>query len=70
MGKAKQGGNEEMVKIKKAWIDIEMEHATLFPKAKQRIMAKKIACQHVAEMGKGYYPGLIKLEKKLKGRKK
>lgn len=57
-------------KIKKSWIGIEMEHASLFPKAKQRKMAKKIAEQHVAEMGCGYYPALKKMELKLSRRKK
>lgn len=58
-------------KLKKSWIDVEMEHASLFPKSKQRKMAKKIAAQHVAEMGCGYYPALKKMEYKLlKGGKK
>lgn len=53
-------------KLKKAWIDIEMEHSSLFPKAKRRLMAKKIAQQHLDELGCGYYPALIKMEAKLK----
>jgi hypothetical protein len=53
-------------KVKKSWINVEMEHASLFPKSKQKSMAKKIASQHVAEMGCGYYPALKKMENKLK----
>jgi hypothetical protein len=52
-------------KVKQSWINIEMEHASLFPKSKQRIMAKKIACQHVKEFP-NYYPALIKMERRLK----
>ena len=52
-------------RMKKQWINIEMEHASLFPKSKQKIMARKIANQHIAEMGCGYYPALIKMERKL-----
>jgi len=52
-------------KIKKEWIDIEMEHSHLFPKNLQRSMAKKIANDHVKEMGCNYYTELVKLEKKL-----
>lgn len=57
-------------KVKKSWINVEMEHASLFPKSKQKIMAKKIAQQHVAEMGCGYYPALKKMELKLSKRKR
>jgi len=46
-------------KIKKKWIDIEMEHT------KSRRMARKIVGDHLAEMGCGYYPALIKMEKRL-----
>jgi hypothetical protein len=53
-------------KIKKEWINIEMEHKNLFPKNQQKNMAKKIAQGHVQELGCGYYPALIKMEKKLK----
>ena len=53
-------------KLKKSWIKAELEHAHLFPKNKQLTMAKKIACDHVKESGKGYYPALFKMEKKLK----
>lgn len=52
-------------KLKKNWIDIEMEHAHNFPKNLQKSIAKKIACDHVNELGEGYYPALIKMEKKL-----
>lgn len=53
-------------KIKKSWIDAELEeHGYLFPKNKQREMSKKIAEGHVKEMGCGYYPALFKMEKKL-----
>jgi hypothetical protein len=47
-------------KIKKAWIDIEMEHTN------SRKTAEKIVNDHLKEMGCGYYPALIKMEKKLK----
>lgn len=59
--------------LKKSWINVELEHAHLFPKGKRKEMAKKIACDHVNEMGKGYYPALLKMENKLskmKGGKK
>ena len=46
-------------KLKKSWIDIEMEHT------KNRNIAKKIACDHVKEF-KGYYPALIKMERRLR----
>jgi hypothetical protein len=49
-------------KLKKSWIDIELEHT------KNRKVAKKIAQDHVNELGCGYYPSLIKMEKKLKKR--
>ena len=56
-------------KLKKAWINVELkEHGNLFPKGKRRMMAAKIACGHVKEMGIGYYPALFKMEKKLKRR--
>jgi hypothetical protein len=47
-------------KIKKSWIDIEMEHTD------NRIEAKRIACDHIKEFGEDYYPELIKMERKLK----
>lgn len=47
-------------KLKKSWINIEMEHT------KNRNFAKKIACDHVKELGKEYYPALIKMERRLK----
>ena len=46
-------------KLKKAWIDIELEHT------KDRNIARKIACDHYREFGKRYYPALIKMEKRL-----
>jgi hypothetical protein len=49
-------------KIKKQWIDIEMEHT------KSRKMAHKIVGDHIAELGCGYYPALIKMERGLKRR--
>lgn len=52
-------------KLKKSWIKVELEHASHFPKSKQLPMAKKIACDHVKEMGVGYYPALKKMEKSL-----
>jgi hypothetical protein len=47
-------------KLKKSWIDIELEHT------KSRKIARKIANDHLKEMGCGYYPALIKMEKNLK----
>ena len=45
---------------------IEMEHASLFPKGKQKEMASKIAEQHISEFGCYYSEGLISMEKKFK----
>ena len=53
-------------KVKKSWILVEMEHAHNFPKNLQMPIAKRIAMDHVRELGRGYYPALIKMEKKLK----
>ena len=47
-------------KIKKEWIDMELEHTS------DRKVARKIAKDHLREFGCDYYPELIKLEKKLK----
>jgi len=55
-------------KLKKSWVKIELEHAHNFPKKQQWKMARKIACDHVGELGKGYYPALIKMENRLKRR--
>lgn len=55
-------------KIKKAWIDAELEHQKHFPKNLRLPMAKKIAMDHVKELGCGYYPALFKMEKKLKSK--
>ena len=49
-------------KIKKSWIKLEMEH-TKSPK-----YAKKIVKDHLKEFGYGYYPSLIRMEKRLKKR--
>lgn len=46
-------------------IGIEMEHSHLFPKVKQKLMAKKIAQDHIKE-NPCYYNYLIKMENKLK----
>ena len=45
--------------LKKSWIKVELEHT------RNINTAKKIACDHVKEMGRGYYPALKKMEKKL-----
>jgi len=50
-------------KLKKAWIDIELEHT------KSRAVAKKIACDHFKEFGNAYYPALIRMENRLRRRK-
>ncbi len=56
-------------KIKKSWIDAELEeHGHLFKKDNRLKMAKKIAKDHVSELGCDYYPELFKLEKRLKRR--
>jgi len=47
---------------------IELEHAHNFPKSKQKIMATKIAKDHIKEFSCYYSKGLIPLEKKLKMR--
>ncbi len=47
-------------KIKKSWLKMESEHS------KNKNVQKKIACQHIKEFGKGYYPALKKMEAKLK----
>ena len=56
--------------LKKSWIAIELEHASHFPKSQQLPMAKKIACDHVKEMGVSYYPALKKMEAKLAAKRK
>jgi hypothetical protein len=50
-------------KIKKSWVDIELEHT------KSRKVARKIVKDHLKEMGCNYYPELIKMEKKLNQRR-
>ena len=42
---------------------IEMEHTT------NKDKARKIARQHMCEMGTNYYPSLIAMEKRLKNKK-
>lgn len=49
----------------KRGIKVEMEHAHLFPKDRQREMARKIAGDHLRE-SPCYYKELIKMERKLK----
>jgi len=49
----------------KLGIGIEMEHAHLFPKSKQKSMAEKIAKDHIKEFSCYYSEGLIPLEKRL-----
>jgi len=48
---------------------IELEHKSLFPKSKQKQMAKKIAEQHIAEFPCYYTKGLVPMEKKLRRKK-
>ena len=43
----------------KAWSKIEMEHT------KSPLRAKGIMWDHIKEHGMGYYPALIKMERKL-----
>ena len=45
---------------------MEMEHKSLFPKGKQKIMAIKIAKQHIDENPCYYTKGLIPMERKFK----
>jgi hypothetical protein len=45
--------------------NIELEHAKNFPKSKQKLMARKIAKDHIKEFPCYYSKGLIPLEKKL-----
>ena len=44
---------------------IEMEHKSLFKKEDQKIMAQKIAKQHIKEFPCYYSKGLIPMEHKL-----
>jgi len=50
-------------KLKKQWVDIELEHTS------SRKKARKIACDHYKEFGNAYYPALIKMESKLRRKK-
>jgi len=45
---------------------IELEHKSLFPKNLQKVMAKKIAQNHIKEFPCYYSKGLLPMEKKLK----
>lgn len=47
-------------KIKKSWIKLEKEHTT------SDKIVKKIVGDHLREFGCGYYPALIKMERRLK----
>ena len=49
-------------KILKKWIDIEREHTS------SEATAKRIVKEHIKEWGCKYYPELIKMEKRLKGK--
>jgi len=51
-------------KIKKKWVNLEMEHT------KSRKMAKKIVGDHIKEYGCEYYPALIKMKSNLTKRRK
>jgi hypothetical protein len=56
-------------KLKKSWVKMELEHAHNFPKGKRMLMARKIATDHIKELGCGYYPALKQMEMRLKKRK-
>ena len=47
-------------------LEIEMEHASLFPKKLQKKMAGKIAGQHIDEFSCYYTKGVLPMEKRLK----
>jgi hypothetical protein len=49
---------------------IEMEHKSLFPKKMQKIMATKIAINHIKEFPCYYTKGLLPMERKLRRMKK
>lgn len=54
-------------KIKKSWVNAELEeHGHNFPKSMRLKVAKKIAKDHINEMGCRYYPTLFKMERRLK----
>jgi hypothetical protein len=53
-------------KLKKSWVQAELEHAHNFPKNLQLPIARRIATDHVKELGCGYYPALFKMERRLK----
>ena len=50
----------------KIGMKVELEHSNLFPKSKQKLMAKKIAKDHIKEFPCYYTKGLIPMEKRLK----
>ena len=59
--------NKKKCKLKKSWVKAELdEHGHLFNKKIRKEMAKKIAKDHVNELGCDYYPKLFKMEKKLR----
>ncbi len=55
-----------MKKELKIGMKIEMEHAKLFPKNLRKVMATRIATDHIKEYPCYYSQGLIKMEKRLK----
>jgi len=61
--------NSQYAKELKIGRKIELEHAHLFPKSKQKSMATKIAKDHIKEFPKYYSKGLVPMEKKLNKRR-
>ena len=59
----KECSKKEEIKL---GINIEMEHARLFPKNLQKNMAKEIAKDHIEEFPCYYSKGIIPMEKKLR----
>jgi len=51
---------KQKLKVPSYAVKIEMEHT------KSKKKAKKIATDHIKELGKAYYPALVKMEAKLK----
>lgn len=51
-------------------ISIEMEHAHNFPKNLRKVMAKRIASDHIKEFPCYYSKGLLPMESKLRRLKK
>lgn len=59
--------NNKKCKLKKSWINTELEeHGHLFKKEDRLRMVKNITRNHVSELGCGYYPELFKMEKRLR----